>query len=310
MEKTVNSLISKLQAGIQAIRKEQTLYEEINFDKRAEAMDILEFHIIDTIEALSQKESLKGELNLLKMQADDLKEKLQNIDKKLFLRLIEKLRKANDKRLFFREIIFNYLGGCIVETGQSDKIGYDNFDVFVNNLLPGFKGRIPEPTIIREPEMVFYQKTPARIVFEMSRLIGSGSKDVFFDLGSGLGQVVILLNLITGITAKGVEIESEYCDYANECALQLNLSGVEFINEDARNPDYSEATIIYLYTPFKGKMFLDMMNVLQQVAQKKTIRVFTYGPCSIQVAQQDWLQCTNGNAKDLYKLWEFKSLPH
>lgn len=53
-----------------------------------------------------------------------------------------------------------------------------------------------------------------------------------------------------------------------------------------------------------------MMNVLQQVAQKKTIRVFTYGPCAMQVAQQDWLQCTNGKAKDFYKLCEFKSLPH
>ena len=55
---------------------------------------------------LFQKEAQKEELNLLKMQADELKEKMENIDKKLFLKLNEELRKANDKRLFFREIIF------------------------------------------------------------------------------------------------------------------------------------------------------------------------------------------------------------
>ena len=85
---------------------------------------------------LFQKEAQKEELNLLKMQADELKEKMENIDKKLFLKLNEELRKANDKRLFFREIIFKYFGICIEEMNQADKIGYDNLDVFVNNLLP------------------------------------------------------------------------------------------------------------------------------------------------------------------------------
>ena len=105
MEKITEVLISKLQTEIQAICNDHTLFEEVNFEKRAEAIDILEFHIIDTIEGVFQKESQKGELNLLKMQADELMEKLENIDKKLFLKLNEKLRKSNDKRLFFGEII-------------------------------------------------------------------------------------------------------------------------------------------------------------------------------------------------------------
>ncbi len=310
MEKEINSLISQLQARVQTIRDEEALYVEVNFEKRAEAIDVLEFHILDTIEGLFQKEYRNEDLKLLKVQVDLLKEKLENIDKKLFLRLHEELRKSTDKKLIFRQIIFDYLEDCIGKIGQSVKIGYDNFDVFVNNLLPAFNGINPEAIITGEPEMVFYQKTPARIVFEMGELIGTESKDVFFDLGSGLGQVVILLYLLTGITAKGVEFEPEYFDYANKCALQFNLSNVEFINEDARNLDYSEATIFFLYTPFKGKMLQDMMNGLQKVAKKKSIRIFTYGPCSIQVARQDWLQCTTGNANDLYQLCGFKGLPY
>ena len=228
MEKKINPLISQLQTRIETIGNEQALFEEVNFEKRAEAIDILEFHILDTIEGLFQKEYQNEDLKLLKVQADLLKENLQNIDKKLFLRLREELRKANDKKSIFREIISHYLGDWIRKIGQLGKIGYDNFDVFVNNLLPAFSPIKPEALMPGEPEMVFYQKTPARIVFEMGELIGTESKEIFFDLGSGLGQVVILLNLITGITAKGVEIESEYCGYANECALQLNLSDVEF----------------------------------------------------------------------------------
>jgi hypothetical protein len=37
------------------------------------------------------------------------------------------------------------------------------------------------------------------------------------------------------------------------------------------------------------------------------LRIFTYGPCSTQLAQQKWLKCVNGDAANTYKLYEFRT---
>ncbi len=131
--------------------------------------------------------------------------------------------------------------------------------------------------------------------------------DVFFDIGSGLGQVVILVNLISGAVARGIEYEPAYCEYAKIGASQLNLVNVEFINADARAGDYSQGTVFFLYTPFEGKMLEDMLEVLQEESRTRAIKVFTYGPCSPLVARQNWLTCVNGKGDHFYKLYEFRS---
>jgi SAM-dependent methyltransferase len=182
-------------------------------------------------------------------------------------------------------------------------MGYDNLDMFINGLLSDQS--IPEATMEREPGMVFYQKTPARILFELAAVAELKPGDVFFDIGSGLGQAAILVNLISGATARGIEYEPAYCNYAKACASRLSLSNVEFINAGAHQGDYSQGTVFYLYTPFEGLLLQDMLEILQKEAQKRTIRIFTYGPCSSHVARQGWLTCVNGNGDNAYKLYEF-----
>jgi precorrin-6B methylase 2 len=141
----------------------------------------------------------------------------------------------------------------------------------------------------------------------MMNLAELSEDDIFFDLGSGLGQVTILVNLLSGIKAIGIEYEPAYCNYAQACASQLNLSNVEFINTEAQKGDYRQGTVFFMYTPFEGNMLQDMLNILQKEAQTRLIRIFTYGPCSPHVARQNWLNCVNGNTDDPYKLYEFRS---
>lgn len=154
--------------------------------------------------------------------------------------------------------------------------------------------------------MVFYQKTPARVILELSKKVNCN--DVFFDIGSGVGQVVILVNLISDAKAIGIEIDSSCCNYAKEVAYKLDLGNTEFINKDARKVDYSIGTIFFLYTPFIGKMMEDVLVLLQKRSLTKTIRIFTYGPCSRTISRQNWLKCINGNADNINKLYEFKSV--
>ncbi|HEY4964913.1 MAG TPA: hypothetical protein VII28_00860, partial [Puia sp.] len=148
---------------------------------------------------------------------------------------------------------------------------------------------LPAETRAREPEMVYYQKTPARIILEFINRTEFKPQDIFFDLGSGLGQVVMLVNLLTGVMAKGVEFEPAFCDYAKNCAADLNLNDLAFINTDARYADYSSGTVFFMYTPFEGNMLRDVLEKLRVDTIGKKIKLFTFGPCTTEVAQQDWL---------------------
>jgi len=296
-------VLAEIQADIQAIEDDGAIYQETNFNRRANAIDFLDFHIIDRIEGLLQNPEQKEELTILQQRAEKVKDDLEKIDANLFKQLREKIRTGIYTGASFREMIGRYFEH---DVSPADKIGYNNLDDFINGLLSDLT--IPEATMEPEPEMVFYQKTPARIIFEMATLANLGQDDVFFDLGSGLGQVAILVNLISGATAKGIEYEPAYCNYANTCVSQLNLSNVEFINIDARLADYSQGTVFFLYTPFEGEILQTVLEILQKESLKRATRIFTYGPCSEIVAQQSWLSCVHGEPDDPYQLCEFRSL--
>jgi hypothetical protein len=138
--------------------------------------------------------------------------------------------------------------------------------------------------------MVYYQKTPARFILELVRKAEFKPQDVFFDLGSGLGQVAILVNLLSAVISKGVEFEPAFCNYARTCAADLNLNQVDFLNEDARYTDYSLGTHFFMYTPFEGKILQDTMQNLKGEAKKRKLKIFTFGSCTPVLAQLDWLE--------------------
>jgi precorrin-6B methylase 2 len=301
----IKSIISEIESDILSIEKNASIFEETGFDARADAIDFIDFHIIDRLESLLQDSMQSEDLDILKQRAERIKHELEKIDVSLFTQLREMIRIGIYKGSSFKEMTGKYLGAYFGNNAQSGNIGYDNLDVFINGLLTD--QIIPEALLNRESEMVFYQKTPARIIFEMIASARLGSNDVFFDLGAGLGQVTILASLMSQAAVKGIEYDPAFCNYANTCASQLNLSNVEFINIDARNGDYSAGTVFFMYTPFGGKILQDVLEMLQTESRKRAIRIFTYGPCSAEIALQSWLNCVNGPADDPYKLYEFWS---
>ncbi len=288
----LNSLIAReIQSDIKTIEKNEALIEEANFMDRAEAIDFIEFHIIYRIDCLrssSQAEDLTG----LKQHAESLKNRLEGIDETLFRRLRVNIRSGNYTREGLRRQFDNCVEHAYNEHAHKernqDDVCYDALDIFVNGLL-----RIDvalEETKQREPDMVFLQPTPARIVLELIEEANITKDDVFYDLGSGLGQVPILVGLLTGAKTKGIEFEAAYCDYAQQSARRLNLSHVEFVNLGARDADYSDGTIFFMYTPFTGKLLQDVLEKLKGESRKRTIRICTYGPCTPHVSNQSWLR--------------------
>ena len=295
----------ELQSYMEAIEKNAALYEEKNFDERIGVIDFIGFQVIDQIEELLRKTAQPDKLILLKYRAEKIKSELEEIDIKLFQRLRANIRTDGYTGTAFRNLVNEYFDFNAEYKEHLEEPGYDNLDIFINGLFP-FR-TMPDQTKDLEPEMVYYQKTPARIVFELVEKSHFTREDVFFDVGAGLGQVTILVNLLAGITAKGVEFEPAFCGYASDCAREFNLSNVTFINVDARKADYSEGTIFFMFTPFKGEILQEVLEMLRKESLLRKIKIITYGPCTARVALQSWLDFAAPKDDNIYKLGVFSS---
>jgi hypothetical protein len=228
---------------------EAALFEERNFVARAEALEWLDLD-------------------------SELARRLAAVDDVLFARLRERVRGGECRGEAFRTMVSEYV------PLESDDPGYDHLDLFMNHLFGSREAPMPTPTRELEPEMVEYYKTPARVVFDLVGRFDIGADDVFVDLGSGLGQVVLLVNLLTGACARGIEIEPAYCEYARDCASRLGLRDVSFVTADARAADLNSGTVFFLYTPFTGDILRDVLERLRREALMRQVRVIPYGPCT------------------------------
>lgn len=289
--------IAEIQAYIETIAKDPALYKEKNFNERAEALDFIEFHVIGHAAGQDDKALLNA--------AKKVKTELEEIDNNLFQKLQANIRTGLYRDEKFKDLVSRYYGSIPGAGEQRHRVGYDNLDTFINRLL--FIGDIPEQTSNLEPEMVYYQKTPARIIFELAERLGSHQNDVFIDIGSGLGQACILVNLLTGIKTIGIEYESAFCKYADNCAVSFNLIDVSFINADASKADYDQGSVFFMYTPFWGRMLQKVLGLLKKRSLQGSIRVITYGPCTTEVARQNWLIPEGPTVEDTDRLAFFSS---
>ena len=301
-----SAAILELQSYIEAVEKDAVILEDKNFAKRVEIIDFLDFPVIGRIEELLKKTAYPRKLGSLKQRPEKIITQLEDINARLFQTLQVTLRAKRYSAATFKNLVNKYINFSAIHNGRCEEPGYDNLDIFINAL---FSFRLmPEQTIELEPEMVFYQKTPARIVFELVEISHFTPEDVFFDIGAGLGQAAILVGLLSGITVTGIEFQPTFCKYATDCANMFNLSNVTFINIDARQADYSCGTVFFMFTPFKGEMLQQVLDILRTQSLLRKIKVITYGPCTAAIALQSWLQGAAPEDGNMYKLAVFSSL--
>ncbi len=141
----------------------------------------------------------------------------------------------------------------------------------------------------------------------MADRLALSSDDVLYDLGAGLGRVVFILALASAGHMKGVEVEPAFVDDARRRARDLNLARVSFINADARQVDYADGTVFFLYTPFKGSILRRVLALLRAQARQRRIRVCTYGPGTLEIQDQDWLTSDDDPENDVHYVTIFES---
>ncbi len=165
--------------------------------------------------------------------------------------------------------------------------GYDYLDELISGVL---QFEEPSAEVVQlESEMVSYQPTPARHIFDLIGRTALTERDFLIDLGSGLGHVTLMASICTSSNCTGIELDPSYVDCARKSARSLNLNNARFIQGDARAADLSEGTVFYLYTPFIGTILRDVLNSLRHEAVRREIRICTFGPCTRVVAEEQWL---------------------
>jgi len=165
--------------------------------------------------------------------------------------------------------------------------GYDYLDELIIGVL---QFEEPGGVVPLGAEMVFYQPTPARHIFDLIARTALTERDVLVDLGSGLGHVPLLASICTSGRSIGIELESAYIDCARQSAQGLNLNNVTFLQQDARTADLSVGTVFYLYTPFTGTILRAVLDSLRREAASRQIRICTFGPCTPTIAEEQWLE--------------------
>ncbi|MEZ4730845.1 MAG: hypothetical protein R3E79_27295 [Caldilineaceae bacterium] len=294
--------IQELQAELANFLHDSTLTVEQKLLRRAEALDFIAF-LHDVLRMDHRHTTAR---HPLQQQAAHLQRQLEAVNGKLF----QQVRVGIQHGVLRGEPLRHYLNQFTdYSAASSDHVymSYDGLDVLVDGIF--HLKEAPAPTLSPAVDMVHCEETPARVLLDLIDHTPFSATDVFYDLGSGLGQVVMLVHLLTGVKAKGVEVEPAFCTFARHQAQTLGLSDVAFVNTDARTADYSDGTIYFMFTPFRGQLLQTVLARLQQEAQHRPIRLCTFGSCTPHVADQPWLRPATPDPRHEYKLVVFESVP-
>jgi SAM-dependent methyltransferase len=131
----------------------------------------------------------------------------------------------------------------------------------------------PEPG----EHLVAYQPSGVAAIVRMLIEVPVTADDVVVDLGSGMGKAAILASLLTGATARGVELQPELVQRAREAAARAGAAGVTFQQGDAREAPVDDGTVFFLYLPFRGPVMDDVLARLRAVAVRRPIVVAALG---------------------------------
>jgi SAM-dependent methyltransferase len=99
------------------------------------------------------------------------------------------------------------------------------------------------------PEAFAYCPSGLAEILFMLENAGLGPGKTFVDLGAGLGKVVLLVALLTGARAYGVELDPQLVSHARAAARSLRLDGAHFIEGDIRDAPLPAADVYYMYIP-------------------------------------------------------------
>jgi hypothetical protein len=257
---------------------DRSLAELDRFRERVEALDRLDAYPLDRQFSALDSGSIEATLY---RRARALHAKLEATNLKFYDTIREEIQRGADPNKLLQWTVRSGKVGDAIRLALGESYDY----------LGVLRFAKPDAPIVQLPaEMVSYQPTPARHIFDLIARTQLTERDVLIDLGSGLGHVPLLASICTSGRSVGIEVEGAYVHCARQSAYELNLNNVTFIQRDVREVDLSSGTVFYLYTPFLGDILRAVLDLLRREAVSREIRVCTFGPCTPTVGKERWLE--------------------
>jgi hypothetical protein len=110
--------------------------------------------------------------------------------------------------------------------------------------------------------------------------------DVLYDLGAGVGKILMAVNLLAGAPARGVELQTDLVAHGRTRATELGLHDVAFVEGDALEADLDDVTVVFLYLPFTGEVLAGVMRRLEAVARRRQLVICALG---LELRGFDWI---------------------
>ena len=201
-----------------------------------------------------------------------LKERLDDMDREQFGPLQDKLRARSYHRADF-------------EADLAALAPYER-DAFTLKLL-GIDWH-PDRTTERPRDQVYYEASSVAATLDVLDQVQPG--DVLYDLGCGLGIVLLLAAWLTDAASiRGVEYEPAYVETARERAAYFGFDRVDVVCADAQTVDYRDGTIFYFFHPFGGETLAKVLESLRQISLQRKLRICARGACRHYFLDEPWM---------------------
>jgi hypothetical protein len=289
--------LEEVRARLAAMEGDDQLLAEDNLGARCEALDEIDYLVQRVARRDLEGEQLRR--RLLSLQA-----RLAAINESLYARLRHRLRAGRLHGTSLRALLERH-SSYPHSSRRQKHLQSEPADFVVDGILrlDAFTG---EPTV-QHPQMIHLEDTPVSVLLDLVDHVQLGPDDVFVDLGSGLGRAVLLVHWLTGVRARGIEVQPGYCAHARRLAAEYRAESVCFVQGDARHADLSPGTVFYLFTPFKGRVLRTVIERLRILARERPITLCTYGAVSLVVAQEPWLRPYDADGQHPFALGIWRS---
>ncbi|HUQ07910.1 MAG TPA: hypothetical protein VM261_35690 [Kofleriaceae bacterium] len=126
------------------------------------------------------------------------------------------------------------------------------------------------------PLCVPYLPSPVDVILRMIEQADVRESDVFVDIGMGAGRTGALVQLLTGATVVGIEVQPELAQASRELAERLGIAErMSCVVGDASVAvgQIADGSVYYLYCPFGGERLERVLAELEVAAATRPIRV-------------------------------------
>jgi len=291
--------LSKLERDLAALERDSTLHSSDNLAARFEALKTLDFLGEAYQIQAGQRLAASGLRRVRALQGD-----LGELNQGLFRKLRSGIRSRTVTPGHLRSLLES---NCRYRRGDTACMhwGAEAADALAAGLFRS--DCVPQPWDGGDVEMIHYESTPVSAVLELVDRVPLTRCDRFVDIGSGLGQVVLLVHLLTGVEAAGLEVVPAYVERARDEAERLGVDGVTFSEGDARSADLCGGTVYFLFSPFRGQMLKTVLNRVRQEARTRRLTICSFGPCTEQIAGESWLTLQETGMNHEFRLAVFNS---